>query len=150
MIRLHIPAALRYRDLAIRAVQAACKLVGSESGLRGRAPFDDEVVSAFGEAFNNAALHAYEKKDGDGTGGELEIEIEASLDGITIELRDHGDGFDYDSVPVPDLDALPESGLGIFIMRSLMDEVVYRMGHGNGPNVLRLRKRYRPASETQS
>src|SRR5438045_3407940 len=57
VIRLRVPATLRYRDLAVRAVAAACKLVGD--GRRDRA-FDDQVVSAFGESFNNVTLHAYD------------------------------------------------------------------------------------------
>jgi serine/threonine-protein kinase RsbW len=137
VIRLNVPAALRYRDLAIRAVAAACKLVGSDSGVRGRDAFDDEVISAFSEAFNNAALHCSQPAK-----GLLEIDIEVANDGITIELRDRGEGFDLASVPEPDFDALPESGMGIFIMRAMMDEVHYRLGDGEQPNVLVLRKRY--------
>ncbi len=143
MIRLNVPAALRYRDLAIRAVAAACKLVGSEMGLRGRNAFDDEVISAFSEAFNNAALHCAQPAK-----GLLEIEIDAATDGITIELRDRGAGFDILSVPDPDFESLPESGMGIFIMRAMMDEVQYRLGDGERPNVLVLRKRYPAASSS--
>jgi serine/threonine-protein kinase RsbW len=40
-------------------------------------------------------------------------------------------------VPNPDLDSLPESGLGIFIMRSCMDDVTYVSG---APNVLSMTK----------
>ena len=145
MIRLHLPAALRYRDLAIRAVAAACKLVGSDGGGRDRSVFDDEVISAFGEAFNNAALHCYKTQ-----AGTLEIDIDVSPDAITIELRDRGAGFDLDNVPEPDLDSLPESGLGIFSMRSMMDEVHYRLGDGEEPNVLTLRKRYSRTSELEA
>lgn len=137
MIRLNLPAALRYRDLAIRAVAAACKLVGSDGGVRSRDAFDDEVISAFSEAFNNAALHCYKH-----AAGNLEIDIDVAVDGIAIELRDRGAGFDINQVPEPDLDALPERGLGIFIMRAMMDEVEYTLGEGAGPNVLVLRKRY--------
>jgi anti-sigma regulatory factor (Ser/Thr protein kinase) len=46
---------------------------------------------------------------------------------------------------MPDLDALPESGLGLFIMRSFMG-VTYRRGR---PNLLKLSKKMpeRPASQ---
>ncbi len=69
------------------------------------------------------------------------------MDGITIELRDRGAGFAMDQVPEPDIDALPERGLGIFIMRSMMDEVHYQLGDGQQPNVLTLRKRYARGAE---
>src|SRR5689334_11810519 len=84
VIRLRVPGALKYRDLAVRAVAAACKLVGAENGqVRGR-EFDDQVVSAFGEAFNNAALHSYKGR----APGDVEIEMDVGPDTITIHIVD--------------------------------------------------------------
>jgi serine/threonine-protein kinase RsbW len=131
LIRLHVPGSLEYRDLAIRVVAAACKLVGGDERRRGAvtpwADFDSQVISAFSEAFNNAALHNYRNRPL----GELEIEVETERDRITIRLADYGESFDLAQVAAPDLDALPESGLGIYIIQSFMDEVVYRSGARN-------------------
>ena len=138
MIRLRVPGSLRYRDLAIRVVAAACKLVGHEepdgeaSDTRGDPNFDAAVVSAFGEAFNNVAIHSYRARKGD-----LDVEIDVERDRITIRLIDFGLTFDPMKVPEPDLDSLPESGMGIFIMRSFMDDVKYQSG---SPNVLSMTK----------
>jgi len=126
VIRIKLPCLLEYRDLAMRLVTSACKLV------EGPGEWGDQVVSAFGEAFNNVVLHAYESG-----GGDLEIEIEPGGDRLTIRLIDYGKPFDIDAVPVPDLDALPESGLGIFIIRQCMDQVSYK---GGRPNVLSMTK----------
>lgn len=139
MIRLRVPGALQYRDLAVRAVAAACKLVGatdshSSGPLRTNRDFDDQVVSAFGEAFNNAALHSYRGRPS----GEVEIEMDVGSESITLRILDYGAGFDIADVPEPDLDTLPESGLGIFIIKSFMDEVSYTAG---APNVLSMTKR---------
>ncbi len=134
MIKLRLPGALKYRDLAIRAVAAACKLVGAA---RPRGDFDDQVVSAFGEAFNNCAMHSYQGLPL----GDLEIEIDVAPRFITIRVSDFGRGFDLSAVPTPDLDGLPESGLGLFIIRSFMDEVDYRPGT---PNVFTMTKRVSP------
>jgi serine/threonine-protein kinase RsbW len=138
VIILRIPGALRYRDLAMRVVAAACKLVGPPSSGSGSfrisQDFDNQVISAFGELFNNIAIHGYSREP---TGGEIEVRIEATMDRIAIELRDWGRSFDPMAVPAPDLDALPESGLGLFIVRSFMDEVVYQAGV---PNVTMLTK----------
>ena len=50
-------------------------------------------------------------------------------DAITIILIDHGESFDPSEIPMPDLKAdLSDrkiGGLGIFLMRKLMDEVHY-------------------------
>lgn len=131
MIRLRIPGSLRYRDLTIRVVAAACKLVRSR-GHELERDFDNMVVSAFGEAFNNVALHSYRGKTGD-----VEVEIECFDDRITLRLLDFGATYNPTAVPTPNLDELPESGLGVFIMRSFMDDVSYQSGT---PNILSMTK----------
>jgi serine/threonine-protein kinase RsbW len=128
VIHLRVPGTLRYRDLAVRVVGAACKLVGSAAGDSG--PL----------RFNNAAIHSYRGETGD-----VDMEIDVGEDRITIRMRDWGPSFLLDDVPAPDLDALPESGLGLFIIRSFMDDVQYRPG---SPNVLSMTKHLDSASRT--
>ena len=141
VIHLRVPGTLRYRDLAVRVVGAACKLVGTPDESTGpirNTEWDNEVVSAFGEAFNNAAIHSYDGRNP----GEVVIEVETGITAITIRLIDYGNSFALDEVPVPDLEALPESGLGLYIIRSFMDEVKYVPG---SPNVLSMTKYVDPA-----
>jgi serine/threonine-protein kinase RsbW len=143
VIHLRVPGTLRYRDLAVRVVGTACKLVGTDGGDSSAQhvdkDFDHQVVSAFGEAFNNVAIHSYRG----GAPGDVEVEVDAGPSHITIRMRDWGRSFALDDVPVPDLDAMPESGLGLFIIRSFMDEVQYRPGT---PNVLSMTKQMDPTS----
>lgn len=133
MIRLNVPCSLDYRDLAMRLVAAACKLVDAQrrndqtGGLEPDDEFDNMVISAFGEAFNNAVMH------GKQSDGELGIEIETEAGRVTIRLLDHGQSFDPDAVAPPILEQLPESGMGLFIIHACMHDVVYRPGR---PNVL--------------
>lgn len=96
--------------------------------------FESQTVSAFGEAFNNIAIHGYPA----GPPGDVDIEIESDEDGISIRVMDTGCSFDLASVESPQFDELPESGMGLFIIKSFMDEVDYCPG---SPNVLRLAKR---------
>jgi serine/threonine-protein kinase RsbW len=127
-MRLKLPSRIEYRHLALRVVGSACNLVPD----RGDG-FHDEVVSAFGEAFNNVIVH------GCGAGaGDLEIEIETGRDHMTIRMMDYGNPLDLASAVDPDLDALPERGVGMFILRSFMDDVTYVRGR---PNVLSMTKR---------
>ena len=140
VIHLRVPGTLRYRDLAVRVVGSACKLVGTPDDSTGpirNTQWDNEVVSAFGEAFNNAAIHSYR-----GAPGDVEIEVDPGVAAITIRLIDYGKSFALDDVPQPDLDSLPESGLGLYIIRSFMDEVKYVAG---SPNVLSMTKYLDPA-----
>ena len=102
--------------------------------------FLDEFVSAFGEAFNNVVLHSYAGMDPPGA---VQIDIAWDSEKITACLMDEGKSFDPGSVPSPDLEALPESGMGLFIIRSFVDELEYVAGP---PNVVRLTKLLRPRS----
>lgn len=119
---------LRYRNLVLRSVQASAKLVGTSEN----SVFVDQVVTACGEAFNNVVLHAY----ADGP-GEVEIQIEVRESSVFIRMLDHGRSCEFDSVPWPDLDALPEGGVGIYLIKTVMDVVNYRAGN---PNVLEMTK----------
>lgn len=146
MIRLSVPGTLRYRDLVLRAVTSACKIVrmlavGKQETRLAAGEFEDKVVSAVGEAFNNVAIHAYR----DVSPGAVELEIEATAEGITLRMSDTGRSFEP-SLEVqrqPDLGTLPESHMGLYIMRSCMDKVTYRPGGSPAtPNLLTLTKRF--------
>lgn len=67
----------------------------------------------------------------DGQSHEIEIELTSEADALTIEITDDGRPFDpLTDAPPPDLDSALEDrapgGLGIHLVRSMMDEVRYR------------------------
>lgn len=133
IIGLRVPGSLGYRHLAIRLVTTACKMA-LESDLDGADPnFEPEVISAFGEAFNNVAVHGHR----DIVPAPVQIEVGWDSEQIEITMIDTGHTFDPSTIGPPDLDELPESGMGLFIMRACMDVVDYTPGP---PNVLRLVK----------
>jgi serine/threonine-protein kinase RsbW len=145
-IRLTVPGTLRYRDLAVRIVAEAARLV-SRSAQRApndpldhdvRDPFDTAVVSAFAEIYNNVVIHAYQRRGG----GTIDIAITPYDRELVIEVKDQGHPFDIDEVPpLPtelDVDTLPEGGMGIHIAKTMLDEVTYEPGP---PNLWRLCKR---------
>jgi len=139
-----VPGSLRYRDVVLRVVASACRLmrsmaIGKQEPSRDQHQFDDEVVSAVGEAFNNVAIHAYR----DLSPGAVELELELRSDSITIRMSDTGRRFEPGVERTPDLASLPESHMGLYIVRSFMDQVTYRPGGtAAAPNVLTLTKRY--------
>ncbi len=100
------------------------------------------IQLATDEAASNIIEHAYQNKPGK----VLELACGMQGDVITIVLTDHGESFDPSEVPMPDLTAdLADrkiGGLGIFLMRKLMDEVYYKPGF-NHSNVLTMTKRKR-------
>jgi serine/threonine-protein kinase RsbW len=123
---------LQHRDIIIQSVSAACKRVTSRADNSASTEFLTQVVTAASEAFNNIVLHSYAGRDD----GVVEMQIKTKPGLIRIEFRDWGDSFDPEAVACPDLDELPESGLGIYIMKELM-EIRYEPGP---PNVLTLSK----------
>jgi anti-sigma regulatory factor (Ser/Thr protein kinase) len=145
-IRLTLPATLRHRSLAVRLIAEACRMISAPNSATHRDdasatydlrhPFDAEFVSAFAEIFNNIVIHAYQRRED----GEVELVITTSHDALHVEIRDHGQPFDISAVPEPELESLPEGGMGIHIARALLDEVVYEPGP---PNLWRLSKRLR-------
>ena len=100
------------------------------------------IQLATDEAASNIIEQAYEKiKD-----GVLELSCGVKDGLITIVLIDHGESFDPSEIPLPDLKAdLSDrkiGGLGIFLMRKLMDDVHYEV-KSNNSNVLTMTKRKR-------
>ncbi len=99
------------------------------------------IQLASDEAASNIIEHAYEGV----SDGLLEISCEVRGGAITIILVDHGESFDPSEVPAPDLKAdLSErkiGGLGIFLMRKLMDEVHYKAEPRKNRNTLTMTKR---------
>jgi serine/threonine-protein kinase RsbW len=103
------------------------------------------VDMAVDEACANIIGHAY----GDEGRGDIEITCRIDEDGLTLVLRDNGRPFDPTKVPHPDLEAplegREEGGLGLFLMRHLMDRVEYESRPGSG-NVLTMVKRHQTTS----
>jgi len=128
------PAQFQYLD-EIREYVAG---VASKAGFDSREVYSIQLATD--EAASNIIEHAYE---GVSNG---EIEIACGMNGklLTITLHDHGKPFDPGSVRPPNLKAsLSErqiGGLGIYLMRKLMDDVRYESIPGGG-NLLTLVKR---------
>lgn len=108
--------------------------------------FDEKDVYniqlAADEAASNIIEHAYEGV----TDGLLDLSCGMENNAITIILVDYGEPFDPSAIPMPDLKAdLSDrkiGGLGIFLMRKLMDEVHYEPREDKS-NVLTMIKRKR-------
>ena len=130
LVSVSVPARIEQRDPVGALLVAACR--DQVAGERGET-IGNQLISAFNEAFNNAVLHAYAGTP-DGT---VEVSLDRESAALVLQVADHGQSFDPRSVAEPDLDSLPQGGLGLHIMRMTMNEVHYRAGD---PNVLTLVK----------
>lgn len=55
----------------------------------------------------------------------VRISIHIQENELTIKVYDQGQGFNIDTVPLPNFDDPEESGMGLFLIRSMMDSVTY-------------------------
>jgi anti-sigma regulatory factor (Ser/Thr protein kinase) len=121
MTTLTFPANFEYLD-EIR------EFVGGEARACGFSEKDIYSIQlATDEAASNIIEHAYEGI----SNGSLELSCEFKAGRLVIVILDHGRSFDPSKVAQPDIKAdLSDrkiGGLGIFLMRKLMDEVHYEI-----------------------
>ncbi|MDD4626935.1 MAG: ATP-binding protein [Syntrophomonas sp.] len=121
----------------IRLLAEAIELWGKENGIPGKALF--QLNLALDELLTNTITYAYPE------GGEHEILLRLVPEGekeLQIEIRDDGLAFNPLEVKAPDIkqdiDERPIGGLGIHLVRQMIDEIEYR--RENGQNILLMRK----------
>ncbi len=91
------------------------------------------IILAVDEAVANIMEHAYENRDPE---SKLTINLMLDADSTKFEVRiqDSGKEFDPSDIQTPDIEthvaAGKRSGLGIFLMRQIMDEVKYTFVSG--------------------
>ena len=97
----------------------------------GFAPDETQkIVSAIDEAVTNIIEHGYDQ----GVEGSIEIEVELDPGKFSVAIRDSGRVFNPEAIPNPDMKehvkAGRKKGLGLFLMRQIMDEVRYQFKDG--------------------
>jgi serine/threonine-protein kinase RsbW len=92
------------------------------------------VELSLSEACTNAIKHAMTAAALDN----LTVNFEVFMHKLCIVVKDQGHGYDMNNIALPDFDEHPEGGYGIFIIKSMMDEVQYF--HSDGFNHLKMIK----------
>jgi len=130
---LTIASDLRLLPLARAFVEGVCRA----------ADFDERtthaVVLAVDEATNNAMRHAHRNRPD----APVRIECFIRADALEIHLHDQGEPFDINAVPELDPAELRVGGRGVFLMRTIMDELTCEPSGTRG-NLLRMLKRRPP------
>src|SRR5262249_18041443 len=112
--------------------EAVCQAGGLDSATTSA------VVLAVNEAVSNIIRHAHQNQP------DAQMHIQCCLcpEGLEICLVDEGEPFDLSAVPHLDPAELRIGGRGVFLMRTLMDELTCEP-HGPRGNTLRMVKRCR-------
>jgi serine/threonine-protein kinase RsbW len=130
---LSIAAELQNLDIIRRFVEETAQAFGVET---------DAVLKvqlAVDEAATNIIIHGYQ-----GQKGNIEIEMRRAGNDLMVSLRDKATPFDPTQVASPDL-TLPleqraPGGLGIYLMRHAVDEMVHRSITGGGNELILIKR----------
>ena len=93
----------------------------------------EDVKLAVAEACTNCIQHA-EGSD------QIQITCEAGPDGLTVRVRDFGRGTRLEGIQSRRMDEPRVGGLGVFLIRSLMDSVEYDVHPERGTNLVMTKK----------
>jgi len=103
------------------------------TAIANRMGFDIEKIEdikvAVAEACTNAITHGKNETDN------FNVEFSIDEEKLTISVCDNGKGCGINSIKNPDLTLLNEGGLGVFIIKSLMDDVNINSDLGKGTTI---------------
>jgi len=123
VVNLSLPSKPEYVSVA----RLTASFVANKMG------FDIEAIEdiklAVGEACNNAVLHS-------GSFNTYNLEFIKNDATLVIEVKDFGNGFKVENYTEPKLDDPQENGLGLFIIKSLMDSVSIESIEGSGTKII--------------
>jgi serine/threonine-protein kinase RsbW len=110
---------------SVEVVETAADELAVEAGLDEDQRF--HIAMAVREAAINAVLHGNEYDPA----RQIEVTLENTGEDLKISIADEGHGFDPEKVadPLKEENLLRGTGRGIFLIRSLMDEVHFRQLH---------------------
>ena len=105
------------------------------------AGFDEDEQYRVSLAVREALINAYRHGNNEDAAKQIELEIEQTGSELVFAVTDQGSGFDPTGVPDPreDEQLLADSGRGLFLMRTFMDDIDVTTAKSGGTTV-RLKK----------
>ncbi len=95
----------------------------------------DAITLAVGEAVGNVIKHAYNGR----TDQTFQLCCRTRNGFLEVEVRDHGGPFDPEAAPDLEPDELRPGGRGIYLIKTIMDEIEY--GRDGDQNFVSMKKR---------
>jgi len=123
----------------LSVVRLAVAGAGTRAGL-DIAEIEDAKVAVC-EACTNVIEHAYPAEKGLGPEGFIRVRLTVHAGELRIEVEDEGVGFDPKRLPKINPEEKPvEGGLGLYLIRHLMDEVKIESAPGSGTKIIMLKR----------
>ena len=102
----------------------------------------EEIQVALGEACTNAIRHSYLNEPGK----KIRVTSQNMEDKVLFKIRDFGKKIELDKLKTPELPPTQPGGLGIYFMKTIMDEMEYNTAHAEGNELILVKyKKGRPA-----
>jgi serine/threonine-protein kinase RsbW len=138
---LVIPSQVRLVDLVHCAAEKMADIAG----------FAAEQGLDIGLAVREAAINAIRHGNREDSALQVRILLEVLSDGIRVEIRDQGEGFDPDAAPDPtdEDNLLRTSGRGLLLIRAFVDDVRIEFEKGRGTTVTLVKKRQGDGSPSE-
>ena len=107
-------------------------------------PLEDcsALLVAVGEICNNVIKHAYAGE----AGHPIAIAMRALPDRLVVDVEDEGAPYDPSAYIPPDLESVPERGMGLFLVRQSVDEVQFDVARPRGTRWTLVKYRAVPAA----
>ncbi len=121
-MKMHVQGSSETLSL-IRRVLAACV-----QHLNLSAALLNDIKLATTEACTNVIKHAYNFDDS----MSFDLEIKTSEEILVVEVFYEDPEFVPENIPIPNLKEIKEGGLGVFIIRNIMDHVDYQTEGSSG------------------
>lgn len=86
------------------------------------------LLVAVGEICNNVIKHAYHGE----AGRPIALTLQGFPDHLAIDVEDEGAPYDPRGYTPPDLEAMPEHGMGLFLVRETVDELTFDTARPRG------------------
>ncbi len=115
------------------SLESVNKAEQAASGAARRCGFAEEQVGGISMAVREAAINAVQHGNHYDPSKRMSVLFESAPQGLTVTVRDEGNGLDPAAIPDPlaSENLLRQSGRGIFLMRAFMDRVeINRLQHG--------------------
>jgi len=121
----------------LEVVQTVLAQVASLGG------FDEETAHYMSVAVRESVVNAMKHGNALDEAKRVEVVLDLGPEALTVQIHDHGAGFDPSGVadPLAPENLLKAGGRGIFFMRSFMDEVSYSFPSQGGTLVRMVKKR---------
>ena len=129
---LALPSELRMLSVARSFVEAVCQAYRFDRATT------HALVIVTGEAVTNIVRHAHQHRPG----SKMEMHLQIIAETVVMTFRDEGEPFDLAAVPELPPGEMRIGGRGVYLMRTLMDELTCEpRGVGEPGNILRMVKR---------